>query len=220
MLDPQNKIPSLYLATALVQEYIPGVDEKANIQIAESAIEQYQKVINLDPKSRDAMKGIAYLYLQMKKFDQAKEYYLKLIDGDPQDAETYYSIGVIDWTQSYQPRMELRTKLGLDPTTPLIDAVECWQLRDLIEERVKDGIKRLTEAVELRPDYDDAMAYMNLLFRERADIQCNDKGAYDADVKTADKWVDLTMQTKKRKLERSQPPNQSILRLREFGSYF
>lgn len=208
-LDPQNKIAHLYLATALVQEYIPGVAEQGNIQIAQSAIEQYQDILNLDPKSRDAIKGLAYLYLQLKRFDEAKDQYLKLIQSDPHDPENYYSIGVIDWTQSYQPRMELRAKLVLDPTTPLIHAVECWQLRDVTEAMVKDGIEQLTEAIKLRPDYDDAMAYMNLLFRERADIQCNDKDAYDADLKTADKWVDLTLQTKKQKSERSQLPSQS-----------
>ena len=32
----------------------------------------------------------------------------------------------------------------------------------------------LEKALELRPDYDDAMAYMNLMYRERADLQCDD----------------------------------------------
>ena len=59
----------------------------------------------------------------------------------------------------------------------------------------------VTTAITLRPDYDDAMAYMNLRYRERADIQCANREAYDADIKTADKWVDLTINTKKAKFE-------------------
>ena len=47
------------------------------------------------------------------------------------------------------------------------------------------------------------MAYMNLMYRERADIQCGDAKAYAADLKTADDWVDLTLGTKKRKAEKS-----------------
>ena len=33
---------------------------------------------------------------------------------------------------------------------------------------IEDGIAELEKALQLRPDYDDAMAYLNLLYRERA----------------------------------------------------
>ena len=46
------------------------------------------------------------------------------------------------------------------------------------------------------------MAYMNLMYRERADIQCDDPAARAADLKTADEWVDKTMATKKAKAEK------------------
>ena len=147
----------------------------------------------------------------MKKFEEAKEYYAKAIELSPNDAEAYYTIGVFDWTQVYQPRMELRAKLGLPPDKPLINAPECWQLRSANQDGVKDGIKMLTEALKLRPDYDAAMAYMNLMYRARADIQCNDEKAYKADVKTADQWVDLTMATKKQKAENSKPSGENDL---------
>jgi len=67
---------------------------------------------------------------------------------------------------------------------------------------VREGIDNLTKALQLRPDYDDAMAYLNLMYRERADIQCTDPAARSADLKTADEWVDKTMATKKAKAEK------------------
>jgi tetratricopeptide (TPR) repeat protein len=210
-LDPQNKVAHSYLANSYAQLYIPGVDTPENLQVAQAAIEQYHIMLELDPKSGEAIKGIAYIDLQMKKFEEAKKYYAKAIELSPNDPEAYYTIGVIDWTQVYQPRMELRAKLGLPPDEPLINAAECWQLRSANQDGVKDGIEMLTEALKLRPDYDDAMAYMNLMYRERADIQCNDDKAYKADVKTADKWVDLTMATKKQKVENSKPSRENDL---------
>ena len=81
-------------------------------------------------------------------------------------------MGVIDWTQTYQPRMETRAKLELKPEQSMINHTECWRVRDLNQEHVGDGIERLKKAIELRPDYGDAMAYRNLMYRERADIQC------------------------------------------------
>lgn len=46
------------------------------------------------------------------------------------------------------------------------------------------------------------MAYINLMYRERADLECDDPGARRRDLKTADDWVDKTMATKKKKAER------------------
>src|SRR5437868_7757233 len=120
----------LYLATAYAQQYIPGVDSPDNLQNANFAIEQYKAVLDQDSKNVNSIKGIAYLYLQMKKFDDAKTYYHKAIDLDPNDPEAYYSVGVIDWTETYQPRMEERSKLGLRPDEPLKDKKVCAKLRD------------------------------------------------------------------------------------------
>ena len=64
---------------------------------------------------------------------------------------------------------------------------------------IQDGIEQLTKAIELRPDYDDAMAYMNLMYRERADVECNDLAAREQDLKAADNWVDKTIADKKTK---------------------
>jgi tetratricopeptide (TPR) repeat protein len=202
-LDPTLLNARLYLATAYAQQYIPGADTPDNNKFAEQAIGQYKAVLERDPKNTNSVKGIAYLDLQMKQFDKAKEFYRKATELDPNDPEPYYSVAVIDWTQTYQPRMELRAKLDLKQLQPLIRSAECWQLRDANRELIDDGIVMLKKAIELRRDYDDAMAYMNLMYRERADIQCGDAKAYAADLKTADDWVDLTIATKKRKPENS-----------------
>jgi len=211
-LDPSLINARLYLATALAQQYIPGADTPDNNKYAEQAIEQYQIVLDKDPRNINSIKGIAYLYLQMKKFDLAKEFYKKASNADPNDPEPYYSVAVIDWTQTYQPRQEERAKLGMKPDDPLPakDKKVCAALREKNMPDVEEGIANLNKALQLRPDYDDAMAYMNLMYRERADIQCDDKEALAADLKTADEWVDKTMATKKAKAEK-QPGSGGIV---------
>jgi len=208
-LDPGLINARLYLATAYAQQYIPGADTEDNNRMAQQAIDQYKAVLERDPKNVNSVKGIAYLYLQMKKFEDAKQYYRKASELDPNDPEAYYSIGVIDWTQSYQPRMEERSKLGLKPEEPLKDKKVCNALRQKVQDVIQDGISMLEKALQLRPDYDDAMAYMNLLYRERADLQCDNPAARVADLKTADEWVDKTMAVKKAKAEK-QPSNTGI----------
>jgi tetratricopeptide (TPR) repeat protein len=211
-LDPTLINARLYLATAFAQQYIPGADTPDNNKYAEQAIDQYKLVLNADPKNINSVKGIAYLYLQQKKFDLAKQFYKKASEIDPNDAEPYYSVAVIDWTQTYVPRQEERAKLGMKPddSLPAKDKKVCAQIKEKNGTNVQEGIENLTKALQLRPDYDDAMAYMNLMYRERADIQCDDPVARAADLKSADEWVDKTMATKKAKAEK-QPGTGGII---------
>ncbi len=203
-LDPTLINARLYLATAYAQQYIPGADTPENNRFAEQAIDAYKQVLEKDSKNINSIKGIAYLYLQMKKFDLAKEFYKRASEADPNDPEPYYSVAVIDWTKSYVPRQEERAKLAMKPddSLPAKDKKVCAMLKEKSTPDVQEGIDNLTKALQLRPDYDDAMAYLNLMYRERADIQCTDPAARAADLKTADEWVDKTMATKKAKAEK------------------
>ena len=211
-LDPTLINARLYLATAYANQYIPGADTPDNNRLAQEAIDEFKKVLDMKP-GRDqqitSLKGIASLYFNMKKLDEAKDYHKKVAELDPNDPEAYYSIGVVDWTMSYQPRMEERAKLGLKPEEPLKDKKVCSALRDKNQAAVQEGIDNLTRAISLRADYDDAMAYLNLMYREKADIECDDPAARAADLKTADEWVDKTMAVKKAKAEK-QPGAQGI----------
>jgi tetratricopeptide (TPR) repeat protein len=207
--DPSLINARLYLATAFAQQYIPGADTPENNRNAEQAIEQFKQVIDQHPGREaevNSLKGIASLYLNQKKFDQAKEFYEKVTQLDPNDPEAYYSVAVIDWTQAYQPRMEERAKLGLKPDEPLKDKKVCESLKEKNSAVVQDGMTNLDKALKLRPDYDDAMAYYNLMWREKADIECGDAAARQADLKQADDWVDKTMATKKAKAEKATGP--------------
>src|SRR5271169_6901022 len=203
-LDPSLINARLYLATVYAQQYIPGSDTPDNNRFAEQAIDSYKQVLAFDAKNINSIKGIAFLYLQMKKFPLAKEYYKRASEVDPNDPEPYYSVAVIDWTQTYVPRQEARTKLALKPddSLPAKDKKVCAEIKEKNTANVQEGIDNLNKALQLRPDYDDAMAYRNLMYRERADIQCDDQSARAADLKTADDWVDKTMATKKAKAEK------------------
>jgi tetratricopeptide (TPR) repeat protein len=211
-LDPALINARMYLATAYVSQYIPGVDSPDNLRTADEAIKEYQTVIDANP-SRDqkvnAAKGIAYLYLNEKKWDDAKKYYRMASDLDPNDPEPYYSVGVIDWTACYQPRIEARNTLGMKPEENLNPKNKeqmkvCSELKVKNAASIQEGIDTLNKAIQIRPDYDDAMAYLNLMYREKADVECDDLAARAEDLKTADHWVDETLRVKKVKAEKAE----------------
>jgi tetratricopeptide (TPR) repeat protein len=210
-LDPSLINARMYLATAFVSQYIPGVDSPDNLRTAQQAIDEYQRVIDANPAREqkvNAAKGIAYLYLNEKKWDDAKKYYRMASDLDPNDPEPYYSVGVIDWTAAYQPRMEERAKLGMKPEESLNAKNKdqkkvCEELKTKNSAAIQEGIDSLNKAIQLRPDYDDAMAYLNLMYREKGDVECEDLPSRAEDLKTADHWVDETLRVKKAKAEKA-----------------
>jgi tetratricopeptide (TPR) repeat protein len=205
-LDPDLNVAKLYLATACVAQYVPGGENPENVRMADCAIDEYKKVLDSPEAPRTTQvlstKGMASLYFNMKKFEDAKTFNKKAIALDPNDPENYYSVAVIDWTQSYVPRMEARQRLGLKPEDPIKDKKVCEDLKAKNQEKVDEGIQMLEKAIALRKDYDDAMAYLNLLYRERADLHCADPDARKADLKLADEMVEKTMATKKMKAEK------------------
>ena len=221
-LDPTLTVAGLYLATAYAQQCVPGVDTPDNTRNCNQAIDEFKKLLERNPSDINSLKGIASLYFNMasgatkpedklKDLDQAKQYHEKVIQSDPSDPEAYYSVAVIDWTEAYKARMDAKSAAGIRNEDPIKDKKLCAEVQGKNQQEVQEGIDDLNKALTLRKDYDDAMAYLNLLFREKADIECGDPDARKQDLSTADDWVKKTMDTKKAKAERQQGPGGIVL---------
>jgi tetratricopeptide (TPR) repeat protein len=210
-LDPSNVNGRLFLATAYMSQYIPGAESPDNLLLAKQAKEEFMKVLETHPNDTTALASLASLSYQqaqgmpdldqkLKKLDDAKEWYLKLIAADPQNKEGFYSLAVIDWVKWYAAWMKARADLGMKPEEqgPLKDKKVKAELSEKYSAIVDDGMKNLDRALQIDKDYDDAMAYMNLLIREKADLDDTPE-QYKADVEKADTWVQKALETKKMK---------------------
>jgi tetratricopeptide (TPR) repeat protein len=204
-LDPDLKVAKMYLATVYAQQYVPGSETPENLRNAQLAIEQYKQVLEKDANNVTSLKGIAFLFMQQKKFDEAREYYKKAIEADPNDPEAYYSVGVIDWSATYKDAAELKAKESLKIEDELKGKGSqklCDQMKAKDGGAVDEGMKMLQIAIDKRQDYDDAMAYMNLLYRRKAnDMTCEDAQTRADYVKTANEWSDKAMAARKKKAE-------------------
>jgi len=197
-LDPTLPMARLYLATAYAQQVVPNLTTPDNMKNANLAIKNFQMVLHDDPKSVNALKGIASLYFNTEQLDKAKEYQNKVLAIDPTDASAEYTIGVIDWTVAYKNAIPVRQSLGQkDDGTPVKDKKACAALAEKNGPMVQEGLDALQRAVQLRPNYDDAMAYINLLYRRKAGIECGDNDAAKADIAQADQWVQKAMEARK-----------------------
>ena len=221
-LDPTLTVAGLYLATAYAQQCVPGVDTPDVTRNCNQAIEEFKKLLEKNPGDVNSLKGIASLYFNMasgaakpddklKDLDQAKEYHQEVLKSDPKDAQAYYSVAVIDWTEAYKARMDAKNAAGIRAEDPIKDKKVCAEVQSKNQGIVQEGIDDLNKAVQIQSDYDDAMAYLNLLYREKADIECGDPDARKQDLATADDWVKKTMDTKKAKAEKQQGPGGIVL---------
>lgn len=212
-LDPSLLNARVYLATAYASQYIPGAPSAENVRMGQQAVQEFQEILKIDPNNLSAIDGTGSILYQMaatpftpERFEESKQYHLKHIALKPSDPEPYYWVGVIDWTLAFRANSVMRASYNqqnpkrqvrdIDPLPP--------KLRDEFAQKyaavVDDGIAVLNKAIELRPDYDDAMAYLNLLDHQKADMVASAEER-DALLKQADELVDKYKEIKQRKME-------------------
>jgi tetratricopeptide (TPR) repeat protein len=215
-LDPGLMNARLYLATAYASQYIPGAPSDQNVRLGTQAVNEFKEVLDIEPNNLSAIDGIGSIIFQMagtpydpKKFEESKSYHQKHIDLKPSDPEPYYWIGVIDWTLAFRANGELRAEYNknnikkqikdIDPLPSAVRAQYAAKYGALVDE----GITDLQKAIQLRPDYDDAMAYLNLLYRRKADIveSADERASLQ---RQADDLIDKVKEIKQKRAEQPQ----------------
>jgi tetratricopeptide (TPR) repeat protein len=210
--DPSLTNAQLYLATAYASQYIPGAPSPDNVRNGEQAIAEFKDILDHDPNNLSAIDGIGSILYNMgstpydeKKILESKSYHEKHIDLKPDDPEPYYWVGVIDWALAYRANRDMReeynktanAKKQIKESDPLPAAL-VTQFSQKYGDTVDDGIAKLQKAISLQPDYDDAMAYLNLVYRQKADMETS-SDARNADLDQADKLVDQVKAIKQKK---------------------
>jgi tetratricopeptide (TPR) repeat protein len=203
-LDPTMISSRLYLATAYRQQYIPGGESADNVKIAQQALDAFEDVLKMDDKNVTAIASIAQTYFDMRKFDKAKEYQKRRLQLDPNNPEPYYWIAVLDWTECFtragQLRKDLKINFPTDPKDPGSMPPIPEKARTKLEEDngplVKEGLDALEKAIQLKPNDFDTMAYLNLMYRQKAEIE-SDSEARAADLKAAEDWTNKALAVRK-----------------------
>ena len=163
--DPEFKIARTYLATTYSSQFVPGSPDPRSNEMAQKAIQTFKDVLEMDKADINAMVSIASLFYQLKDYDQSKEWCRKILETDPKNAEALYRIAVIDFDDSLK-----KTGLQGENVEFLNSEERTHTLQDIDE-----GLKTIDQAIAIRPDYFDAMEYQNLLWREKAKFEKDEK---------------------------------------------
>ena len=197
--DPTLPTAKQYLATALSQNVVPGLTTPENVKTAQQAIDIYQQVLAEDPNNVNSLKGVASLYYNTKRLDDAKNWQKKVLAIDPKDPESAYWVGMIDWTEAHENLLKTLPSNMTDDGAgnAKLPKKDCEELQAKNGPLVEEGLKYLNTSIENRPNYDDAMSYLNLTYRRKADIDCGNDADRKADVAKANDWSAKAMGTRK-----------------------
>jgi beta-lactamase regulating signal transducer with metallopeptidase domain len=184
-------------AHALLQEYNPGTDP--NQPAVTRARQLYLDVLASDRSNLEALHGIMILSTNTKQFGVAHGWAMKTLDVNPTDKEALYTAGFVDWSMTYPDYAKTRTAAGMRPEDPGIipDGAARLKLRNDHQAQIDDGLRNLQRAIDLDPDFSDAMAYMNLLYRIEAGI-VDSQMESNSLIAKADDWVQKALGAKQR----------------------
>jgi tetratricopeptide (TPR) repeat protein len=194
-----------YLGTALAQNVVPGLDTPDNLKTAMQAVDNFKTVLAQTPHDINTLKQVAGIYFSIKKLDDAREWQKKVLVEDPNDYEAAYTIGVIDWTEAHQNALAALQSASLQD-----DGIGNSQAPPSVLETIKrqnsalvaEAMDYLNQAIANHPNYSDAMAYINLVYRRKADIDYDNPALRDDDIAKATDWARKSMQTRKENEER------------------
>jgi tetratricopeptide (TPR) repeat protein len=199
-LDPTLSMAKTYLATALAQNIVPGENTPENLKTANQAIAIYKEVLDKNPSDVNSIKRIAGIYYNINDFENAKIWQKKVLDVDPKDPEAAYTIGAIDWRQAHEELLTLLQSAGLnDDGNGNVKAPKkiMDEFKDKEAPLVDEGMKYLQQSLDNRPNYDDAMAYLNLMYRTKANIDFGHADDVKEDLAQANQWVQKALSTRK-----------------------
>jgi tetratricopeptide (TPR) repeat protein len=178
-IDHLKAYAAAYPDDEKVREYLISI--YLNAERFDDAIDFYKnEMLKRNPKDSKAMQSLAMLYFKKGDFDNGVYWLKKRLEVEGNNPEVYYLIGVQAWDRSYNYP-------DLDPA-----------LRAQI---VDEGMQALNKAVELKPDYFEAISYINLLWREKAKME-TDPAKKQEDIDLANKYLQQALDLRKQALEK------------------
>jgi tetratricopeptide (TPR) repeat protein len=219
-LDPSNQNAQLYLATSYMIQWVPGADSPDNKKNYDAAQDEFDKILASDPKNSLALASLASMAYnnassgtpeqKAAAMEEARKWNLKRVEVDPKDAEAYYYLGVIDWAKAFTPIQTERVNqhMKADDPGPIKDVKIRADLKEKYEQTINDGLDNLKKCLDIDKENEDAMSYINLLLRKKADLE-DTPDASKADIAQAEDWSNKSLDMKKLKASRPQKTTQA-----------
>jgi tetratricopeptide (TPR) repeat protein len=184
-LDPGEEKLHKHIGIAYMGMYQPGSKHPKDLEFAQKAIDNLKQYVAAYPEDTKVLEYLVSMYLNTERFDDAIDFYQnELLKRNPKDSKAMQSLAMLyfkkgDFDNGVKWLKERLTVEGDNPEVYYLIGVQAWDrsynfpdvdpvLRAKI---VDDGMAALNKAVEMKPDYFEAISYINLLYREKAKLE-------------------------------------------------
>jgi tetratricopeptide (TPR) repeat protein len=168
MIQLDPSDPGNYFALAKIYEDAAAYPE------AEQVLERAKQA---QPNNPAVYMQLAGYYNRMGQFDKTIEALQERSEKEPNNPEAFYTIATYYWDEAYRdPRLKDADK----------------------KEYVMKGVEAVDKALQIKPDYAEALVYKGLLLRLQANLE-KDPGKQQALIKEADQLRDKAQELRKQK---------------------
>jgi tetratricopeptide (TPR) repeat protein len=185
-----------------------GADKMNDPAKAEPVV---QKMIQLDPGDPDNYFALAKIYEDAGAYDAAENVLVKAKEAKPNDPAVYMQLaGYYNRQGQFDKTIQaLEERASKEPNNPEAfytistyywdKAYRDFKLKDNEKrEFVQKGIEAVDHALQIKPDYTEALVYKNLLLRLEANME-KDPAKQQALIKQADQLRDKAQELRKQK---------------------
>jgi tetratricopeptide (TPR) repeat protein len=212
-LDPGEKKIYKNIGLAYMGMYQPGSKHPKDLDYAQKAIDYLKKYIEAFPEDKKAPEYLVTMYLNSSRVDDALAFFQDYSQKHPNDAKAKETMANLyfqkaDFPKGVQMMEEAMKITGPKKETYETIGAQAWdkahnypELND--EQRqavITQGIDAENKALAIDPNYIEALAFINLLYREQAriDQRTNPERATE-DIAKADEYRNKAIELNKQK---------------------
>lgn len=183
-IDPESREGQGAIFRKRALEYLVGLYGPGKMSDPEKAEAVGRQIVELDPSDVNNYFGLAKLYEDAGRIEEAEEMLLKARDVSPNTVDTQLQLaGFYNRQGDFDKTMEaFQNRINIEPNNP-----EAYHtVAGYFEEKVRKdytlnratkadyiarGLEAENKALEIKPDYVDALVMKNLLLRQQALVE-------------------------------------------------
>ncbi|HEU4522982.1 MAG TPA: tetratricopeptide repeat protein [Thermoanaerobaculia bacterium] len=183
-IDPSFADLDRMIGYSRIGMYTPEDTSPANEQIADQAVAELRRYLQKRPDDNVAREALINLYLNANRTTDAINFFREYLQRNPADLAAVRSVAQLYAKQgNFNESLNWYEKITLldskNPEAFYIFGVVCYEKvaknppADMAERLniIEKGKAALQRSIDLKPDYFESMAYLNLLYRQQALVE-------------------------------------------------
>jgi tetratricopeptide (TPR) repeat protein len=208
-LDPGATFAWRSVGLTALALYRPGDANEQNKEYERVAIDAFEKYLEDYPNDAKVHEYLLTMYVNSKQYDKAMAYIDRQIQEKPekQGELEAMKVSILTQTGQLEQAAQLAQKVSPEKRAEMLYSVgvSAWDkvrndaaLDNAGKEKMVDlGLNSIKQALDIRPEYFEAMVYYNLLYRQKADVTL-DEAKKQEYIALANQWRDKAVELRKK----------------------